>query len=248
MLTWAVYNAVPKAGEGGVPTFDFIVCATKNIPDVPPTAASLISPAVTPKQTVIVLAQNGLNIEKPFIEAFPANVVISAIVLMGAHELDSGNIVQDDKDIMRFGPFTNPNLDPKVGKEATEEFIRLYSAGGIAKCELNLNVGYERWRKLIYNSSWNPICAITGMDTSRLRYAKHAIDDLVRPAMEEIKEAAKAKGFELPDEVVQATIDIDPIEVFLKPSMQTDMQKVCRFFTTVAVANVRIDRGSADFE
>jgi ketopantoate reductase len=64
------------------------------------------------------------------------------------------------------------------------------------------------------------------MDTSRLRYAKYAIEELVRPAMEEIRATAKAKGFEIPADAVQETIDIDPIEVFLKPSMMTDVEKV----------------------
>jgi ketopantoate reductase len=199
----------------------------KNTPDVPPSLSSIISPVVTLGHTVIVLAQNGLNIEKPIIEAFPKNVVISGIVLMGAEETAPGHILQNDKDIMRFGPFRNPNLDPSSEKAATEEFIKLYNAAGVAKCELNLNVGYERWRKLIYNASFNPVCAITGMDTSRLRYSKSAIEDLVRPAMQEIREVAGKLGYEIPEETVQGTIDIDPIGVFLKPSMMVDVEKVC---------------------
>lgn len=222
----AVFNTVPKVGDADVPEFDYIVCTTKNIPDVPPTLESIIAPAVTPGRTVIVLGQNGFNIEKPLIKAFPENVVLSVIILMGAHETTLGNIVQDDRDIMRIGPFRNPKCSPEQEKRATEDFIQLYAASGVAKVELNLDVGYERWRKLIYNSSFNSICAILGMDTSRLRYSKSAIEDLVRPAMEEIKAAAKAAGYSLPEDVVQATIDIDPIDVFLKPSMQTDMEKV----------------------
>jgi 2-dehydropantoate 2-reductase len=221
-----VHSSVPTAKESQ--PYDFIIVATKNVPDVPPSLPSIIAPAVTPSHTVIVLAQNGLNIERPIMDAFPQNAVLSVIVLMGAHEKDAGTVVQDDKDIMRIGAFRNSNISPDVEKAAAEEFVEIYRAAGVAKCEINVGeaVQYERWRKLIYNSSFNPICAITGMDTSRLRYAKYAIEELVRPAMEEIRATAKAKGFEIPADAVQGTIDIDPIEVFLKPSMMTDVEKV----------------------
>jgi hypothetical protein len=43
----------------------YIICTTKNIPDVPPSLGDLIKPAVTPGHSIIVLIQNGLNMEKP---------------------------------------------------------------------------------------------------------------------------------------------------------------------------------------
>ncbi|KAG9662961.1 hypothetical protein KCU63_g20307, partial [Aureobasidium melanogenum] len=52
-----------------------------------------------------------------------------------------------------------------------------------------------RWRKLVYNACLNSICALTGLDTGRIRLADGAIDGLVKPAMEEIRAAAKAGNF-----------------------------------------------------
>lgn len=71
----SIVRQVPNVSKEGLQQFDYIILTTKNIPDVPPTVADIIEPAVTPKTTSIVLLQNGLSIEKPIIERFPDNVV-----------------------------------------------------------------------------------------------------------------------------------------------------------------------------
>ncbi len=74
-----VRKTIPDVGEEMLEPFDFIVVTTKNIPDVPPTVGDIIAPAVTPGKTAIVLSQNGLNIEKPLIERFPTNPIVSSV-------------------------------------------------------------------------------------------------------------------------------------------------------------------------
>lgn len=163
--------------------FDYVVCVTKNISDVPPSVSDLIKPAVTPGKTIIVLVQNGLNIEEPLLAAFPANIVLSGVSLIGANEPEAGFIQHDFPDTLFVGPFRNPNRDPADEKAAAEDFVRIYSAGGKTVCSYNADVGWTRWRKLVYNACLNPICAITGLDTGRIRLADGAVEGLVRPAM-----------------------------------------------------------------
>lgn len=105
-------------------------------------------------------------------------------------------------------------------------------------CQVNLNISlvlgrYEvryvnilRWRKLVYNACYNSICAITGTDTSRLRFYEFPIENLVRPLMLEIVAIAKAAGHQLPDSIVEDTIKSQPIQTFFRPSMQQDIEKV----------------------
>lgn len=79
----------------------------------------------------------------------------------------------------------------------------------------------------MYNACLNPICAITGLDTGRLRLADGTVEGLVKPAMREIVEAARVSaGVQLDEGVVQRTVDMDPLEMYLKPSMQQDLEKV----------------------
>ena len=218
-------NAIPKAGHDEESQFDYVVLVTKNVADVPPLAAELVKPAVTHGRTVIVLIQNGLNIEKPVLEAFPQNIVLSGVSLIGANEPEPGHILQDFPDTLFVGPFRNANLDPAAERAAAEDFVRRYAAGGLTECSYNPDVGWTRWRKLVYNACLNPICAITGLDTGRIRLADGAIDGLVRPAMAEIVAAAKASGYELPETVTDDMINMDPLDMYLPPSMLSDVRK-----------------------
>jgi 2-dehydropantoate 2-reductase len=224
LMARKVVNAIPTAKEDS--PFDYIVCTTKNAPDIPPDLSTLISPAVTPKHTVIVLIQNGLNIEKPLFQQFPNNIVLSGVSMIGSHEVASGVIEHDFPDKLIVGAFRNSNLDPKEEDAAAKRFVQSYSAGGKTECEFTDNVGFSRWRKLIYNACLNPICAITNLDTGRIRLADGAIESLVRPAMEEIRAAAKAAGHDLPADVCDTMIEVDPLTLYLPPSMLADVRKV----------------------
>lgn len=79
----------------------------------------------------------------------------------------------------------------------------------------------------MYNACLNPICAVTGLDTGRVRLADGVVEGLVRPAMREVVEAAQRVGVELGEEVVDFMIGVDPLEIYLAPSMLADVRKVC---------------------
>jgi 2-dehydropantoate 2-reductase len=186
-----------------------------------------ITPAITPGHTVIVLIQNGLNIEKPFFQMLPNNIVLSGVSMIGSHEVAHGAIEHEFPDKLIIGAFRNPNLDPAAEDAAAKRFVEMYSAAGKTACTYDENVGFVRWRKLVYNACLNPICAITNLDTGRIRLADDSVDMLVRPAMEEIRAAAKAMGHDIPEDVVDYTIEVDPLRLYLPPSMLADMRKVC---------------------
>jgi ketopantoate reductase len=57
--------------------------------------------------------------------------------------------------------------------------------------------------------------------------SRFAIEDLVRPAMLEIMAIAKAAGTELPEDIHEVFIRIDPAEKRYLPSMGVDASKVC---------------------
>ncbi|KAL6247507.1 hypothetical protein RBB50_005853 [Rhinocladiella similis] len=228
-----ILNKVPDvASDPSAKPFDYIICTTKNIPDVPPVLVDIIRPAVTPGKSVILLIQNGLNIEKPLHKEFPTNIVLSGVSFMGADELSPGHILENDTDRLSVGPFFNPALDIETQIAAAEHFVKIYSATGKVQCSYDRDVSFIRWRKLLYNAVWNPICAITGMDTTRLRLASEdddpasPLNTLVRPAMNEIRAAAKAVAdVDLPESLVEVMVDADPLEIWCSPSMMQDTRK-----------------------
>jgi len=216
---------VPNVPEEGLKPFDFIVVTTKNVADVKPTADEVIEPAVTPGHSVIVLVQNGLNIEKPILAKFPSNIVLSGVSLIGATETAHGKIRHDDNDSVKIGPYKSPNVSQEDSEAAAKKFVEIYNACGKVDAQFDANVPYTRWRKLIYNSSFNSVATILRMDTTRMRISEHVIDNLIRPAMLEIKATAKAAGIELPEDIAEVMIRVDPKDTFFKPSMCQDIEK-----------------------
>lgn len=199
------------------------------MPDVGPTTADLVAPAL-PKNnthTSIVLLQNGLSIEKPFLESHPQTIVLSGVSLIGSAEPSPGHIIQNEPDRLLIGAFPHPSTAIETATAQAQQFVTIYSAGGKTDCKYSPDVLHDRWRKLVYNACLNPICAITGVDSGRIRLADGGLNGLVRPVMREIVAAAKAVGkVELEEDVVEKVIATDPMESWAKPSMQQDLEKV----------------------
>jgi ketopantoate reductase len=227
VLCCKVTNQVPDVSKTSLPPFDYIVCTTKNCPDIKPTLSTVIGPGVTPGHTVIVLIQNGLNIEKPLFEAFPRNVVLSGISMIDCHEVEQGHIIQEFPETLILGPFRNPNINLEHEEAAAEAFITMYAVAGKTRCLYCEDVPLARWKKLVFNSCFNPICAITGLDVARARLADGAVEGLLRPAMVEIIATAKALGHMIPEEEqITSLLNYGATDSYLKPSMQTDAEKV----------------------
>jgi 2-dehydropantoate 2-reductase len=221
-----VRNSIPNVIEENSTPFDFIFVSTKNIPDVPPGISDIIAPAVTLGHTAIVLVQNGLNIEQPLIEAFPNNPVLSGIAHISATESPAGIISHTYHDRLVVGPFMNSNIPPAVSEAAAKRFVAIYDASPGVDCIYESNVRFSRWRKLIYNASFNTVATILGMDVTRIRVSEHVVDNLIRPIMEEIRATAKADGIDLPEHLIDEVIFSEPYESYFKPSMYQDMKRV----------------------
>jgi 2-dehydropantoate 2-reductase len=219
---------VPSAQDASTTPFDYIIVATKNIPDVKPTVIDIIEEAVTPGQTSILLLQNGLNIEKPIITRFPENVILSGVSLIGATETQHGVIRHDDTDDCKVGPFlgSGSRVQREVAEASARRLVDAYNACVKVNWEYDDDVPLTRWRKLLYNSSFNSVAAVIGMDTARMRMSEFVIDDLILPIMLEIKATAKAAGIDLPGGIEQKLIRVDPTDTAFVPSMGQDAVKV----------------------
>ncbi|KAK1982328.1 6-phosphogluconate dehydrogenase [Colletotrichum cereale] len=221
-----VLNAVPGISDPGhAARYDYIVCCTKNIPDAGPRLPDIIAPAVSPGHTVIVLIQNGLNIQLPFLSRFPSNIVLSGVSRIDAHEVSPGVVEQKQHDLLHIGAFLSPVLDTEEQRGAAQQFVSIYGAAGMTTCLYRPDVDFDRWSKLVYNASFNPICALTGLNASELQMAGRTMDTMVVPAMREVLAAAAAAGHDISEDIIEKTIGLNPIEENIKPSMQVDFEK-----------------------
>ena len=209
-------NSLEAAKEFG--PFEYIVITTKNIPDVFK-IEELIQPVVT-KESAIVLIQNGIEIGDPILEVYPGNIVLSGVQMIGSSNRN-GKILHNIKDSVKVGYFENKNLPLDVQKAACEKFIELYKTDK-NHCEYDEDVKFTRWRKLVYNATFNPLCALTDTDSSRLRLFGGV--DTIRDGMKEVLKVAKSDGVDLPEDIIELTINSNA-GLYYTPSMQVDYQK-----------------------
>lgn len=95
--------------------------------------SDLIRPLVSAGKAVIVLVQDGLDIEIPVIKAFPSCTVMSGVSMIGSRL--KGNVVyHEDPDDVIIGPHLHSGLDHQTQLESAKLFVEIYSAGGAAKC------------------------------------------------------------------------------------------------------------------
>ncbi|KAK3391477.1 ketopantoate reductase PanE/ApbA-domain-containing protein [Sordaria brevicollis] len=227
-----VLNSIPSVDKDSPGAhYDYVIVTTKNFPGIQePSLPELIAPAVTPGYTAIVLIQNGINIERPFFAKFPTNPILSGITFMGAAETSPGIINHYNHDRTFIGVFPSPSASKyqeSLAIAAARCLVDAYSAcGSQVDCTYDPDVPYSRWRKLLYNASYNGVAAILGMDTSRMRFAEHIIDGLIRPLMQEIRATAKAAAnVDLKEELIETMITADNYDKFFKPSMLQDAEK-----------------------
>lgn len=215
---------MPDVVRDKLPPFEFVVVTTKNIPNVSPTVEEIVTPAVIDKQTVIVLLQNGLNIEKSMIRHFPLNPILSSVSFISASQPSHGAVLHTDPDVQRIGPFNSPLVLPEVSDSAARRYLAIYDPHNALDVVFDENVGRTRWSKLVYNASYNSVAAILRMDTARMRMSQHIIDDLVRPIMLEVIAAANACGItDLPEDLPDRAIRADSTDRGFRPSMCQDV-------------------------
>jgi len=223
-----IRDTIPDLQKESLEPFDYVVVTTKNIPDVPPTVAELIKPTITQEISTIVLMQNGLNIEKPLLSAYPDNTILSGVQLIGANEISPGVVLHNEPDSCKLGVFAAEGRSDSLRSadaHRARTFVKAYNACGKVDCQFDEDVRYTRWKKLLYNSSYNSVSAVLGIDVTRMRLYEHVIDDLVKPIMQEIRAIAVADGVHLPEDLIMSLITIDSLGSWFMPSMGQDASK-----------------------
>ncbi|RDW70969.1 hypothetical protein BP6252_07532 [Coleophoma cylindrospora] len=215
-----IVSSIAEAVQYG--PYDFVVVTMKALPDVY-SLPILVEPVITKGVTGIVLIQNGLNIEMPLAEAFPENVIMSGVSMIGSRM--TGNVVyHEDPDDSFMGPYIHSGLSRENQMEKARLFVEVYSAGGAAKCVLTDDITRARWRKLLWNGTFNTLCTLTRLDVGALQRGG-GTESLLRPAMKEMLKVANGAGYEFPAELVDEMIEGTPPTSPFKPSMLVDLEK-----------------------
>lgn len=186
-----VYSSVEAAG-----TADWLLIAIKILPSID--LASLVAPAVGPN-TKICLIANGLDIEIPLAEAFPTNTLISCVAFVGSTRLKAGHIKHNSYGNMIISNYLQDS------EMHCQSFANALNSTGI-NVKICTDINIERWKKSIWNASFNPLSVITnGADTGKM-LASAESEKLVRNLMAEVIATAQAEGYQLFDDLIDKNI------------------------------------------
>ncbi|HEY5758828.1 MAG TPA: 2-dehydropantoate 2-reductase [Steroidobacter sp.] len=197
------YAVFREVAESKTPP-DFLILTTKVLEGVD--RAALIRPAVGPR-TVIVLIQNGVDIEAEMASAFPENEILSGLALVGVGRSAPGMVNHQTMGQLNLGRY------PNGSSPAGERLASLFNGGGIG-CKLTDNVVSARWQKAVWNATFNPVSITGGMLDTAVMLGTPESMAFIQRAMEEVCAVAAAAGYpmhpKLIDQLIGATQGMPP--------------------------------------
>jgi 2-dehydropantoate 2-reductase len=205
-----VYREVAECREPP----DYLVLTSKVLDDVD--RAALIRPAVGPR-TVIVLIQNGVDIEAPIAAAFPENELLSSLAFVAVGRSAPGRINHLSLGSLILGRY------PAGVTPAAQALAAAFEAGKVP-CKLTENVVGARWQKAVWNAVFNPISILGGVLDTDAMLRTEAEVAFARRAMQEVCDVAQAAGHPQSPALIEQMIATTRAMPAYKTSMALDYE------------------------
>ncbi|KAF3913471.1 hypothetical protein AA313_de0205343 [Arthrobotrys entomopaga] len=205
--TWKptrVFSSAEETRHANI-RWSYIVVTTKALPDISDDSALL--EGLVSDGTAIVLVQNGLGIEDPYVRRFPHAIVLSAVTVVSASQPSHGNITHNRWTRINTGPYLpDANLASEASRTATSkanEFTNLLVSGGVkdASAYTHQKLQQVRWHKIAINASMNPSSVLANGATNAAMARDTEMSIHLKAVMEEVLNTApKILGCPFPAE------------------------------------------------
>ncbi|OLY82175.1 putative 2-dehydropantoate 2-reductase [Smittium mucronatum] len=201
-------------------TFDYVLICTKSLPNLSNPADMLLGCEID-SRTVFVLMQNGINIERYFYSEFPQNRFISAIAYIDTKQVESGVIVHGEAGSLTFGIYTPNEIkdDGSFPSPICQTLETHLIAGGFS-AKISENIQRDRWLKLVWNSTLNPISVLAGgLNSKEIFKDPELVNFITEVMMETISIGEAVVGGPLssiPREDIPKSL-LDPIRIRKNP-------------------------------
>ena len=194
---------------------DYVILTTKVLPTVDRVA--LLRPAIRSKDTVIVLIQNGIDIEDEIKAAFPENELLSTIAYIGASRPEPGKVLHQGSGVLQMGVY------PRGISPALDRLAEAFNASKV-KCEMMEDIVFTRWNKLLWNLPYNPVSVLAGGATTARMSRRDELEKLCYDLMCEVIRVANAAGVKLSDPLAQKQLEFTRNFPPYKTSMLQDYE------------------------
>lgn len=125
----------------------------------------------THKESLMVLTQNGVDIEEPYKNAYPEVTLVSAVVYIATS-------LTAPTEATHFSPFLKFNAGIVFVDNTTAKYKQAYERlevlaqksvdSGLTSFELSDNIIRDRWKKMLWNGTMNTLAAITDLTLPEL--------------------------------------------------------------------------------
>lgn len=207
-----VFHADAFARPGLLDYYDYVILANKIKSEEDTELMIKGLRAIVRRETVLVSTQNGLGNESSLRLAFSKNTILSSVCNISCSQPRAGIVEQRTAiaphsfhlGIYQSGRTTLP-----------QDFRKLEALVAMdAQFRAVADVHGEKWRKLVFNTAWNSMTAIAGVDTHELLRCPSSTE-IVRQLAEEAFCIGIASGVDLtkssPDEVIELARRSKPI-------------------------------------
>lgn len=184
--------------------------------------------------TIIVPLQNGVESDEVLAARFGRNRVPAAVVYVGATVEEPGVVSHVTRGFILIG--ARPGFDA-----ARLAGVRDALASTGLPVQISDDIQQERWRKLIWNASFNPVSAITQREPRDLLAVPESRAVLVG-LMREVVAVARARGIALDESEIEAQVAWTEATPAIRTSMQVDRERG-RTMETDALVGVVIRTG-----
>lgn len=209
-----VPHCVYSSTESIDDVFDYVIVTTKVLPSVD--IKTILTPVVS-SNTVIVLIQNGINIEAPVYDAFPNHCLLSGLAFICVSRDKKGVIHHQDYGRLMLGRY------PSGGSDNANWLQCRFQEQGLP-CRITEDVLKERWKKLIWNAAFNPLSVLANKCDTATLLSNPLTLHLVHMIMKEVQTVAKAEGVMIEDEILSKNIEDTKRMTPYKTSMLLDIE------------------------
>ncbi|ODQ63424.1 6-phosphogluconate dehydrogenase C-terminal domain-like protein [Nadsonia fulvescens var. elongata DSM 6958] len=156
-----ISNIDIDAGKYTGDKYDLVVVATKGAVEAVKGLEQVLGP-----ESIIMLAQNGVGIEKTYRDFYPHTALVSAVVRTSSELRSTGLLVQFAKKFHISCGLVYPtrnNSEYEFYTEKLEQFSKDSLAAGITGFDIVDDIEADRWEKVLWNGTYNTLCAISDL-------------------------------------------------------------------------------------
>jgi 2-dehydropantoate 2-reductase len=178
-------------------------------------AAKALAPLMSGKTTVLSL-QNGVDNPEKIARLWSADRTLAGVVYIAAQVSEPGVIEHS-----AGGKIVLGSLNATAKETACN--VQSVLAGANVPCDVSSEIHTVLWKKLAWNAPFCALSCLLRMTVGEI-LASNSLEDLIRNCIEEVRDAARCLGIDLPSSIAQETVGFSHSLGNAKPSMLQDLE------------------------